>query len=175
MPRKIFLCNQTNRRKKISQKSLFSVSVGVQKNVQYFRGTPRHQRDYVYELCSKGNSLAQPTPSSSTSYIPENIFWINILCNMRRSGKKTVLKEKKIVQFLYFSLRYVAICIFFYEKEVVLRAYVYSSGFHKPEKITGAHTLMESGRRRNACDCNFLITMKSFIRRIAFCNRDMET
>lgn len=54
----------------------------------------------------------------------------------KKAAKYSQGEEDKIVQFLYFSLSVLCLCFvlgenmyIFYEKEVVLRAYVYSSDF----------------------------------------------
>lgn len=164
------------------------------KSVQYFRGTPRHragEKIMCMSCARRGILLRNQHHRQPTSYIPENIFWINFYAiweeekaRRKKSCSQGEEEGEKIVQFLYFSaqLRYVPIALeIFYEKEVVLRAYVYSSGFHKPKKITGAHTptttWMGAKARRKVLRLQFFITMKfipALCGAIASCDRDIN-
>lgn len=75
--------------------------------------------------------------------------------------KKDFLKEReKIVQFLYVFFVLCENMYIFYEKEVVLRAYVYSSDFINRSQITGAHIqkIWIKKQKENCLRLQFFIT-----------------
>lgn len=95
--------------------------------------------DYLYEFC-EGNFSTFFSSFRHHQHKPTpNIIYTNILDKYFMQYE--ILKEKKLYNFQSSSsvlLLGEKKCIF-YEKEVVLRAYVYSSNFINRE-ITGAHT-----------------------------------
>lgn len=142
MPRNIFLCNETKDRKR-KKKAAACVQTSI------LRGTPRQQR--IICMSCEGNFLQFFSPLTQTSWV----LRINILCNMKFQGEK-------IVQFLFrlcFASSPAAwwkyVDTFFYEKEVVLRAYVYSSDFINGRDNWSEHTPEIGAAEKNAWDCNF--------------------
>lgn len=120
--------------KKSSQKSLL---VAVCANFNTFEERlDNNDPGIICMSFSEGEFFSPLTPETASKYT--EIFWINILCNMRKKRFSQGKRGKNCTIFIHFFVLCENMYIF-YEKEVVLRAYVYSSDFINRSQITGAH------------------------------------
>lgn len=138
MPRNIFF--RWNETKYWKERKKFRSRLCVQSHNTFeerLDSSSSSESDYLYEFFLRGEfllffSFATNTIPTFTRHSYIQIFWINILCNMKFSRRKNC---SIFISPFFLSLTLSLSSLLgenmyiFYGKEVVLRAYVYSSDF----------------------------------------------